>query len=433
MVEYKELSAEEKITRTIIQLQKIKPFFSYILSYFRFYKRKKLSTMGVNQHGVIIYGEKWLDSLKEEDLRTILAHETLHVVLKHLERAGVRNKLFWNLAADMVVNDILDEDGFQMPNGGLTEFMGITGKKRSAEAVYEDIYKLFRQKKQITQTNAKKADDDRWDEHMIDEPGIGKGDKEKKKKEKKGNGKEDKEGQQEEIEAQSEMESAIEEQKDVDWERVIREAYVYSKQQGNCPAGIERLLDALVQSKLDWKSLLYKFITREIPIDYSWRRPHKRTDSLGIYLPTVVREDIDIIVAVDDSGSIGQKEFIDFMSEIASILRSFDSIKGTLIACDCSIHDILPLDNSEFQKILTGEYKLHGGGGTDFRPVFEWIKENKPNAKLIIYLTDGYGDFPEIEEVNSQKVIWVITEDGLPEHDFPFGYKVRLTPNPEEK
>jgi len=120
-------------------------------------------------------------------------------------------------------------------------------------------------------------------------------------------------------------------------------------------------------------------------------------------MPDTVKEGLDIVVAIDTSGSISDEELTQFLSETYSIVKSFPNVRMTLITCDAEVQDVLEVTNG------MPDVEVHGGGGTDFRPVFKWIRENKPNTRLVVYLTDGYGDAPESVDV---KTLWVITEGG---------------------
>jgi predicted metal-dependent peptidase len=68
-----------------------------------------------------------------------------------------------------------------------------------------------------------------------------------------------------------------------------------------------------------------------------------------------------------------------------------------------------------------------GGGGTDFRPVFDWVAARRGNGPrpcdAVVYCTDGYGTFPP--RPPAYPVAWVVTPGGL--ERFPFGEVVRLT------
>ena len=68
-------------------------------------------------------------------------------------------------------------------------------------------------------------------------------------------------------------------------------------------------------------------------------------------------------------------------------------------------------------------FQVHGMGGTDFRPVFNYIEEDDLNPTALIYLTDGYGPAPDEEP--DYPVLWVITQGG--HRPCPWGDAVSLT------
>jgi predicted metal-dependent peptidase len=62
-----------------------------------------------------------------------------------------------------------------------------------------------------------------------------------------------------------------------------------------------------------------------------------------------------------------------------------------------------------------------GGGGTDFRPVFNWVEAHEDeDIACVIYLTDMYGTFPK--EAPAMPVLWVATSDVVG----PWGDTIRL-------
>jgi predicted metal-dependent peptidase len=198
-----------------------------------------------------------------------------------------------------------------------------------------------------------------------------------------------------------------------EWKRRIVEAETIARQMGKMPSELERLFGKIIDSKINWKALLYRYITQEIPCDSTYARPSRRSESVGFYMPYTVKENIDITVAIDSSGSITEDDMTDFMSEVIAIAKSFASIKMTVIVCDAEIHSTHEVSNG----FSASDIKLSGGCGTNFKPVFSWIMENKPSTKLLIYLTDGYGDFPSSETV---KTLWVMPND----NKVPFGEKI---------
>jgi len=187
---------------------------------------------------------------------------------------------------------------------------------------------------------------------------------------------------------------------------------------------MERLIDGLLESSIDWKGLLYRYITNLIPIDYIWTRPSKKSRSLGVYLPSVVKEKIDLVIAVDTSSSISKDELQLFISEITGIIRSFRNVDLTIMDCDCRINTVVTYKDAKIDDVI--DFKFRGGGGTSHKPVFNWMNENLPNARLLICFTDGYTSFPNPQDVNVN-TLWVVA--GYYRADassFPFGEVIEL-------
>ena len=110
------MEARDKITKQIIQLQKDNPFWAFLISYMKIKESKNLpiKTMAVDYKGNLYYDKEFVESLNEEELRGILAHEVCHLMLNHLARREKRNPLIANISADLVVNDILVENEFKI-------------------------------------------------------------------------------------------------------------------------------------------------------------------------------------------------------------------------------------------------------------------------------------------------------------------------------
>jgi len=174
-----------------------------------------------------------------------------------------------------------------------------------------------------------------------------------------------------------------------------------SKQMGKMPAGLERMIGTLLEPKINWKALLYRYVTNEIISDCSYSRPHKKSESIGIYFPHTVKENVEIAVAIDSSGSIDSESINEFISEIVGIGRSFANLNMTLLVCDAKVHDVYEIRNGFDPK----DVKIRGGGGTDFSDVFKFLEENKPYTKLLIFFTDLLGTFPRSTNI---KTLWVV-------------------------
>jgi len=210
------------------------------------------------------------------------------------------------------------------------------------------------------------------------------------------------------------------ESKSHNWDKIIAEAYNYAKMVGKVPAGIERHVEAVLKPKIDWRKVLRDLILPMIPQDYTYLKPSRRGLSTGVYLPSIAKDRyLEALVAVDTSGSISGQELNQFLSEIQWIARNFPAFRMTLLSIDADIHDKIELRCFADVQKITG---LRGGGGTDFRPVFDYAVKHR--KRLIIFFTDGFGTFPERSP--NIKTIWVVSPNGAPSKNFPFGKVIRI-------
>jgi len=408
----KKLDARDRLIRARIELQREKPFFSFLVMHLKFIEAKKedCPTMGVNADGDLFYNPEFVDTLDATNCKSVLCHEVMHCALEHLLRLDNRNPQVWNVVNDAKINDMIVKEGMQLPGDCIIprndaiKLFGIDIKKvddKSSEEIYDEVYKNIKRK----QDKANKSIRDFINKH----PDLKKGfDKHIYGKQGNKNNKKMKEDAK-------------------NWKKILIDACTHAKQQGHLPAGMERIVGRLLETHIDWKGLLYRYITNEIPIDYTWSRPSRKSFSTGIYLPDTEKEKIDIIVAIDTSGSISQHELQMFMSEVVSILRQYRHVDLTIIDCDAEINSAITYKNATINDAL--RFNLKGGGGTSHLPVFKWIDKNLPTAKLLLAFTDGYTSFPKEENVNIN-TIWIVAGSyRLPSKDFPFGNVIELPMN----
>ena len=147
----------------------------------------------------------------------------------------------------------------------------------------------------------------------------------------------------------------------------------------------------------------------KIKENYSWARRNRRYVS-SIYMPSLYSEGLgNLTFAIDTSGSIEDDELQEMLSEIQGIQQVFNPETMKIIDCDSTIHEIHEIDQSTDIMSL----KFHGGGGTSFQPVLNYVNENPTQA--LIYFTDLEGDFPD--HPPGFPMLWITTV----KHDVPFG------------
>ena len=132
----------------------------------------------------------------------------------------------------------------------------------------------------------------------------------------------------------------------------------------------------------------------------------------------------DFVIAIDTSGSVQGELVQAFLTKTYNILAQqesfFSKINVHIIQCDAEIQEDHKVTSwEEFQDFLK-TMELKGFGGTDFRPVFQYVDELRrkkefDNLKGLIYFTDGYGTFPEKKPDYDAAFVFIDDEYGQPE------------------
>jgi predicted metal-dependent peptidase len=135
-------------------------------------------------------------------------------------------------------------------------------------------------------------------------------------------------------------------------------------------------------------------------------------------LPSVERQGLgEIVIAVDTSGSIGRIELEQFAGEISAISEETQPEAIHVVYCDAAVQSTQQFGPSEAVRL-----EPKGGGGTDFRPAFEWVEENDIAPVCLIYLTDLCCD--SYPEAPGYPVLWVTDS----RRSAPFGDTLRISP-----
>jgi predicted metal-dependent peptidase len=164
---------------------------------------------------------------------------------------------------------------------------------------------------------------------------------------------------------------------------------VQSTGAGNVPGEIARMIKDLTEPKMNWRELLRQQIQSTIRSDYTFSRPSRKGQMSGAILPGMnVQDTIDICIAIDMSGSIGDIQGRDFLSEIKGIMDEFPDYKITVWCFDTKVYneEDFTADGGENLE----EYELMGGGGTDFMCNWTYMRENDIQPKKFLMFTDGY-------------------------------------------
>ena len=181
---------------------------------------------------------------------------------------------------------------------------------------------------------------------------------------------------------------------------------------GKLNVELKRTISAVVSKPSDYKSFLRKFLKKRERLKSSDEEFDYIFYCLGLnlYKNTPLIENLEysdrrdlseIVIAIDTSGSTDGEPVKRFLKEVYSVIKSVENegqkFALRIIQCDLKIQKTDVVYSSEQFNLLLKNYELLGGGGTDFRPVFdELINLKKSGIKIegLIYFTDGVGVYP---------------------------------------
>lgn len=338
----------------------------------------------------------------------ICAHEICHVIFNHIiqmngwrKRGGVSDTSgkkypyihqLMNVAADLVINDLLvncrnaaGSPIFKFNKDWLHDKSVAT----EADSVIDAYVKLFQKCPKIKinpvqgQGQGQGQGDmeipvsgKSFDEHLT--PGTGEG---------------------------KDPNQASQDRNEAEWKAAIDAAVNAARVQGKLPAGLERLLDKILNPEVDWSEQIRALFARKVGSGtYDWRRADRRLIVRDIIAPGRSGYGAgDVVVAVDTSGSIGPSELRRFFSEMGGILEDVKPKRLFVVWCDAAIGRIDEI--SEPSDLYDIQRKgAPGGGGTSFVPVFDWMVADDIQCDALVYLTDGYGTFPSYTP--AYPVVW---------------------------
>lgn len=339
------------------------------------------------------YNSRFIMMLKPKEVEFLVGHEVLHVVYDHMDRRGTRDPQIWNIADDYAVNADLKR---HKVGQFITTVPCLYEQKydgKPAEEIYDDLMK------NVQKININDLIDQMIDDHLDSSEGDSDSDGDQD-----GKGKRPKMSPEERERARQEIKQAI-----------INAAQ--SAEAGSLPLGVERLIKQATNPVMPWRELIQTNLTSAIRTDYSWMRPSRRSWHMDAVMPGMTPgEEIDVVVAIDMSGSISNKQAQQFLGEIAGMMEAFDGYKVHVFCFDTDIYN--PQDFTSENMDTIDNYEPAGGGGTDFDAIFEYLKKVGNVPKRLICFTDGYpcGSWGDPEYCDTT---WIIHGD--PDPNPPFG------------
>ncbi len=341
------------------------------------------------------YNPAYIDGLSLEQAQFVLANQALHCALLHFSRRQHRSRFRWNIACDHAINPLLVKDGLVPPPGTLVLecYEGMTA---------EEIYPYIEEN----------DSDESEDQPRHDGDGSGDARDESRGGEQEGSANEDATG----AGRPQPLSAAEQESLAAQWQQRLAGAAQQAQQAGKLGGLLGRMVGELMQPRLPWRMLLARYMTQYARDDYSYMRPSRREGDM--ILPSLRSAQADIVVVLDTSGSISEQEMDEFISEI-DVIKGQLRARILLHACDTELAEDGPWQFEPWDELgLPGA--IQGGGGTNFRPAFEWISRQGRIPDLLLYFTDALGDFPPVEP--DYPVLWLIKGKA----PVPWGQRIQL-------
>jgi len=325
----------------------------------------------------LYYNTQFFNAMNNKEIEFVIAHEILHMVFDHLGRREERNPMLYNIAADYIVNNTLVRDRIGTKPSIVDCYQDFKYDGWTSEEVYEE---LFEEAKKNGEEFLNELGE-MLDEHLDmngDNEGEGSGDPEEEK---------DANGNSVSKKKPKFSKEDIKQIKDQIKENVLSSAQAAGA--GNVPAGVERMIRELTEPKMNWRELLRQQIQSTIKSDYTFMRPSRKGWHTGAVLPGMnFDETIDVCIALDMSGSIGNAQAADFLGEVKGIMDEYKDYKIKIWCFDTEVYGEDDFSADDGREIT--DYEIKGGGGTDFMANWRYMHENNIQPKKFLMFTDGY-------------------------------------------
>lgn len=351
------MAVVDRVTMAKLDILRNQPWWRYLATSLKWVEDYAQATAWTD--GVTIgYNPGYVAGLQPNELIGLFVHELFHVALLHHLRIEDRERKRFNIAADRVINGHITRARQALPNGSLPPWP-------EPRAAVEEVYPYITPEEMSQfETSGNGCGEVRpW-------PLLG--------------------------QSKQQQEKQVSQVKSL-----VLQGFHQAKAHGLLPAGFDALIAELERPEVDWRSVLAAYISQLAPIDYSYQRLNRR------YLPQMAIPmlrvpSVEALLVGDSSGSMGERNELKRAASEARGVAEACGQQTTMLWVDSQVQNV--------EELTPGEISLprpKGRGGTNFRPAFEWVKENGKTPGVLIYLTDGEvgNDWPEDP---GYPVIWVI-------------------------
>jgi predicted metal-dependent peptidase len=356
------LDVRDRLTKARVRMLLKHPFWGNLATRMKLIEASDWCSTAATDGRNFYYCTDFINKLDDDELVFLFGHEVGHCVFDHMGRRGDRDAQVWNMAGDYLVNDMLIQNNVGKKISSVPLLWDPKYRDMTAEEVYDELMKNA-VKIQVT-----------LDMHMDgsgeESEGEGKG----------SDGKSKSSG----IKIDEETAKKIRDE--------MKEAILQSAQAagaGNVPGHVRRFIQQFTAPKMRWQDLLRIQLESSLKNNYSFMRPSRKAWHTGAVLPGMLpAEQLDVVVAIDMSGSISNEMAADFLSEVKGMMDLYNSYTIHVYCFDTEVYNPQTFSDDYGDDIT--EYEPMGGGGTDFDCCFEYMKSEDINPKQFIMFTDGY-------------------------------------------
>jgi len=363
----------------------------------------------------IFFDIEFLSTLTKDEQLFVFGHEVWHNVLQHSMRKENRDHQLFNIATDIEINQLLEADGFTMPKDGCTYKKYGLPAGLSAEEYYDLLVKNGSRPKYQPQSGGGSQGKDSKSGQQSSSNGVSgqfddmiyDGETADDQSDKKSSDKYGKVGHDSDYQPKPSKEAS---------ERIrelaVAAAQMIERQRGNLPGHIAGVVKNLTEVEVSWQEMLQQHITKCLGDKRQWNPPNRRHVWHDSYLQSRRGQKLKIAVGIDTSGSTNP-DLTKFLSELNSLVETFGNYELHMIQCDTKVQDYTLYDDSNRLDVENNGVEMHGGGGTELRPIFNYIADNELEVDAVVMFTDGYCE--EFTDTNGLSTLWVISHCGTNE------------------
>jgi len=402
------VDAKLKVSRAVTKLAFEIPFFGSCALSLGTVCTNQVPT-GATDGKTILYNPDFVDTLTEPQTLGLVCHEVMHVIWQHCQQFEGKDPKLCNIAMDYIINDTVVYDmGLSIPDEGILD-----NDRCFKNMTWQQVYRILEDIQQ------KQKEEESGEGEGFNKEGGSANDANISKEKQRDIGKMLQKVNPDHLKPGDLSDAELEELKQ-DIERITIKAAQDAESMGkpgSIPGSIRDLINEIRESKIAWEEFVFTTMQTRFPDDFTYRRPNKKYLDQGMYMPTMESTRVKrLVFAFDTSGSVSRDELIDYFSEANFLINHFRPESVLLMCSDYDVAEVIELEEGE---TIEDGFWFKGGGGTCFRPVFDYIEKNDIEIDQLIYFSDMY-----VEDYNfpvnnpDYNVIWV--SSGI-NYNVPFG------------